>query len=181
MIIYFGQADVVVMGSWLKLVQGVYNEMAMPQAINQLGVSSLAVVPSTSILGSFLKPAKEKLIVCGHGSPTTLSGLSPSDFASKLRGFGLTAERFEAIHLLNCSVGVQAQDNSVTQNFARDFKVLLGVPPTQGIKVYAPRGPVQWEGQHEGEGHARYLVMTKVFIRTPEKDYPLQEGMLLVS
>ena len=179
MIIYFGQTDAVVMGMWLNWVQKAFGDFATPKAFTQLTARELAPKTSGSLF-SFSKPAKERLIVCGHGSPDSLSDLSPSEFADALLKAGFSNERFDTIYLLNCSVGIQAQDNSIGSNFARAFKLQLGNPPTQGIKVYAPRGAVRWEGEWIQKNTGKFLSITRVYVHTPEKEYPLTEGMLLV-
>jgi len=171
MIIFFGQAENDDMGAWLKFVQNFFKEGGVPKPFHRLTKNCFLDLP----------PGKEKLIVCGHGEQRSLADMGPVEFATKLCFFGLTNTRFESIHLLNCGVALQTQQNGVVENFARAFKSRLAqIPETQGIKIYAPRGQVVWEPQWKTMNGQRFMVATGVGVQTQEREYPFPEGMLLV-
>ena len=77
-------------------------------------------------------------------------------------------------------VGEASQDNSIVTNFARDLKLALTGAGID-VKLYAPRGTLDYDIVEETRLGQTVPVVTRIFIDTPERQYPLSEGMLLVQ
>ena len=107
-------------------------------------------------------------------------GYDPAAFLTQLQGKGFQDGSFKAIYLLACKVGEASQDNSIVTNFARDLKLALTGAGID-VKLYAPRGTLDYDIVEETRLGQTVPVVTRIFIDTPERQYPLSEGMLLVQ
>jgi hypothetical protein len=154
----------------LKALQAHYGE-SDPAAWQMLGPQDLS--SSNAKRGT-------KLVVNSHGNGGSFAGMDAQAFYQKLVGNGFEAGAFQALYLVACSVGIQDQMNTIITNFARDLFSLLG-PRGIPIKLYAPRGIVRYTVQQQTKLGQSYYVVTDISVRCPERDYPLDEGMLLVS
>lgn len=132
-----------------------------------------AMSPATSDRGA-------DLVINSHGNAKVFAGYGPAAFLAQLQGKGFQTGSFGAIYLLACKVGVASQDNSIITNFARDLKIAL-IGAGIDVKLYAPRGILDYDIVNETKLGQTYPVVTRIFIDTPERQYPLSEGMLLVQ
>lgn len=174
MIIFYGDDDgTVSRAAKLKALQRHFGEKEGGRAINMLPADGLSAKSGTK---------GEKLIVNAHGNTNSFRGKDAQELFQILLGKGLTKQRFGSIYLIACNVGEQAQDNSIVQNFARDFAHRIRIDDrTSGIKVYAPRGVVTYTTVTRTTEGQQYKEVTGIVVRTPEKDYQLDEGLLLVQ
>lgn len=117
-----------------------------------------------------------KLFILGHGNQNSYMGQNAQTMFSYLKDRGLSSQHFSEIWLMPCKVGLQQQDNSVTQNFARDLKTaLVDDTATKNIKLYAPRGIVRSTYTAAG-------VCTNIFVPADGKNYNfIDGGWLLVG
>ncbi|OAX57033.1 hypothetical protein [Xanthomonas graminis] len=172
MLIYVGldgdQADQ--RGAKLKALQAHFGETES-HALNMLSATALA--PGNKARG-------KRLVVNSHGNVNVFAGLTPAAFLQQLLSKGLAKESFEEIALMACQVGAQSQTNSIAGNFAKELKRLL---VQQGIvaKLYAPRGTLTYVVHQEQTLGQRFYVVDSMHIACPERNYPLQEGLLLVQ
>ena len=130
---------------------------------------------------STLNPKRgQKLIVNSHGNEKVFAGYDPKAFLGHLTSKGFERDAFSALHLMACKAGTQMQDNSVITNFARDLKWELN---QQGISInlFAPRGLLSYTMHEETASGETYWVVDRMYIGTAERQYPLEEGMLLVQ
>jgi hypothetical protein len=181
MIVFYGleEEDAAERAAKLKALAGYFNESDGPRPITMLKDGELAADKRKS-------SSKEKLIVSAHGNVWNIgyAGNGPQALYKLLTDKGLTNERFEAIYLMACNVGLQRQDNSVLENFATEFKRLVTInPPTAGIKVYAPRGFLSYAIVEKQVSGQTVIVVTEISVQTEpaERSYPLKEGLLLVQ
>lgn len=140
--------------------------------------TAFAMLPATGL--SRQNAARgDILVVNSHGNAGVFAGYTPEQFLEQLRSKGFEEGAFSAVYLMACQVGVQAQDNSILNNFARDLKRLF---VTNGItaKLYAPRGMLSYQLSDRQVSGQTIKEVTDVFIRSPERNYPLGEGVLLV-
>lgn len=156
-------------GAKLKALQDYFHESS-PRALNMLGATDLAT--SNGNRG-------KNLVVNSHGNRNTFADMDASHFLTTLQAKGFQESSFEAVYLMACKVGQQSQDNSIYDNFARD---LFGLFRQHGIsaKLYAPRGLLTYDVHKESKLGQTYWVVDKMYIATPERNYPLNEGLLLV-
>lgn len=119
------------------------------------------------------------LVVNSHGDASEFAGYDAPTFLDMLRDKGLMTGSFKAIYLMACDVGEQAQDNSILDNFAKSLKRLLNAQGIE-VKLYAPRGVLCYEVATETSHGQTYYRVTKTYIHAPERDYPLDQGLLLV-
>jgi hypothetical protein len=153
----------------LKALQEYYHESA-PRAWNMLGASDMA--KSNTNRGS-------NLVVNSHGSLTTFARMDAQQFFDALTAKGFQEGSFQAVYLMACEVGQQSQKNSILENFARDLFSLFqqnSIPS----KLYAPRGTLAYDLHSETKLGQTYWVVDKMYIKTPERNYPLNEGVLLI-
>ena len=120
------------------------------------------------------------LVINSHGNAQVFGGYDPAAFLTQLQGKGFQNGSFKAIYLLACKVGEASQDNSIVTNFARDLKLALTGAGID-VKLYAPRGTLDYDIVEETRLGQTVPVVTRIFIDTPERQYPLSEGMLLVQ
>lgn len=120
------------------------------------------------------------LIINSHGNSNVFAGYDEKAFCDLLFAKGLENGSFKAIYLMACSVGEQTQQGDFSGNFAVRVKRIL---TQSGIstKLYAPRGYLTYTVSTETKSTQEIFVVQKMFIRSPEKDYPLSEGLLLVQ
>jgi hypothetical protein len=173
MIIFYGDDRADIRAAKMKALQAHFNDDSNPVAITML--------KSDALSGS--KSKKEKLIVNGHGNRDVIGylGNDAEAFFADLLGKGLTNERFDSIYLMACKAGEQAQDNSILQNFAKEFGRCVQInEKTTGIKVYAPRGTLTYSVVNEQVSGQTVPKVTRIYVDTPEKEYELNEGLLLV-
>jgi len=154
----------------LKALQDYYHESA-PRAWNMLGASDMA--KSNTNRGS-------NLVVNSHGNRTTFAGMDAQHFFDALTAKGFQEGSFQAVYLMACKVGQQSQDTSIHENFARDLFRLFR-QNAMSSKLYAPRGTLTYELHTETKLGQTYWVVDKMYIKTPERNYPLSEGVLLVQ
>ncbi|QKF81724.1 hypothetical protein [Halarcobacter ebronensis] len=115
---------------------------------------------------------KRKLFILGHGSTDSYMGQSAEVMYNFLIDCGLSSEHFSEIWLMPCFVGMQEQDNSVTENFARALKTKLHQnEETQDIKLYAPRGKVTSYYTDN-----TYSKCTSVIVEKDGKEYGFYDG-----
>lgn len=153
----------------LKALQ-TYFETTDPKAFAMLDASALS--PANKSRG-------DTLIINSHGNGGIFGGYTPQQFYTQLTSKGFTKGSFQAIYLMACSVGVQAQDNSIYDNFAKDLKRILN---THGIdvKLYAPRGLLGYSVDEKQAHGQTYYEVTDMYIQSPERKYTLKDGLLLV-
>lgn len=119
------------------------------------------------------------LVVNSHGNSKVFAGYSAQQFFDLLLSKGFEQGSFDRLYLMACSVGEQHQDNGLIDNFARDLhRILIGAGIN--IKLYAPRGYLAYKLHTETKSGQTYYVVDKTYIKSPERDYPLSEGLLLV-
>ncbi len=172
MLIYYGltgdsQSE---RGAKLKALQA-YFKTTDPHALNMLAGDALSA--SNSDRG-------KDLIVNSHGNKDTFAGFNAQGFYQTLVSKGFGSGSFNSIYLMACQVGEQAQDNSIYGNFARDLhRVFI----QNGIeaKIYAPRGTLTYDVVEKQASGQRYWEVVRMYIKSPEKDYTLKEGILLVT
>lgn len=123
---------------------------------------------------------KQKLIINSHGNANVFAGYSPESFLTQLMSKGFAEGSFPEIYLMACKVGEASQDNSIITNFARDLKRLL-VGHGITAKLYAPRGILTYSLERKQASGQTYYTVTEMFIKAPERNYPLDEGMLLIT
>ena len=153
----------------LKALQDYYGT-SPAKAFNMLAANAMA--PNTSDRG-------DVLVVNSHGNAKVFAGYDPQAFLDHLETKGFAEASFSAVYLMACKVGEASQDNSIITNFARDLKrLMIG----RGItaKLYAPRGTLSYHYEERQASGQTYYEITDTFIKTPERNYPLSEGMLLV-
>ena len=157
-------------GAKLKALQGYFKE-SDPHALNMLGAADLS--KSNTARGT-------RLVLNSHGNVTTFADLAPDAFLHALQAKGFAAGSFDEVWLMACQVGNQNQTNTISNNFARDFKHLLA---TNGIgsKVYAPRGTLTYQFHVESKSGQNFYVVDAMTIACPERNYSLSEGVLLVA
>jgi hypothetical protein len=154
----------------LKALKAYYHE-SDPRPWNMLGSTDLD--PSNGNRGA-------NLVINSHGNVQRFGGMEPGAFLAALQAKGFKKNSFQAVYLMACKAGEQDQENSIYESFAREFmRLVRGLD--SGTKIYAPRGSLSYEMHEEGEPSARYWVVDDMFIRTPERRYPLNEGVLLVA
>jgi hypothetical protein len=154
----------------LKALQDYYRESA-PRAWNMLGPTDLA--KSNRNRGT-------TLVVNSHGNNKSFGGMDAQQFFAALQEKGFEDGSFEAVYLMACSVGEQSQDNSIYGGFALDLFRLFR-EHTISAKIYAPRGFLTYVYHEERKEQETYYVVDKMYIATPERNYPLSEGVLLVQ
>lgn len=153
----------------LKALQAYY-KTTPAKAFNMLSADAMST--KTSSRGT-------NLVINSHGNAKVFAGFNPQDFLDQLISKGFENKSFMSVYLMACKVGEASQDNSIITNFARDLKrKLIG----NGIdtKLYAPRGTLSYKMGHRTESGQTYWVVDEIYIKTPERNYPLNEGMLLV-
>lgn len=157
-------------GAKLQVIKRKFGETTPPKPINMLQPGDLNTRECKT------------LIISGHGSRDIFMNEGPEQLCVRLIGAGLRADITKEIYLLSCNVGEQAQDNSIPENFARTLKRSLDNAKLN-IKLYAPRGIVKYKNESiepiPGVGE-RYRY-SDVVIAADNKEYPLSEGLLLVS
>lgn len=154
----------------LKALQDYYSTSAA-KAFNMLADDAMSTAT---------RDRGDTLVINSHGNEHVFAGYDPAQFLQQLIGKGLEEGSFSAIYLMACKVGHASQDNSVITNFARDLKrALVG----QGIfaKVYAPRGLLTYTYEDRHASGQTYYEITDMYIQSPERNYPLDQGMLLVQ
>lgn len=140
------------------------------KAMNMLGAESLSA--SNYDRGPVL-------IVNSHGNRDTFAGLNAQQFFDLLKSKGFGPNSFGKIYLMACKAGEQDQAGTIHDNFARDLRRIFNQHQIP-CAIYAPRGTLAYKVKAESKNGQTYLVVTKTYIKTPERDYPLSEGMLLV-
>lgn len=153
----------------LKALQD-YFDTSDPKAFNMLSGTALSAANSER---------GDSLYVNSHGNRSVFAGYDAQQFFDLLEAKGFENGAFDSLYLLACSVGEQAQDNSILNNFARDLHRIF-VTSGIDIKLYAPRGTLTYSVRTETKSGQSYLVVTDIFIASPERNYPLREGLLLV-
>ena len=153
----------------LKALQAYYKESS-PRPLNMLGPTDMAT--SNGNRG-------KKLVVNSHGNREVFAGFDAESFFAQLESKGFAEGSFDAVYLMACLVGEQAQDGSIYDGFARD---LFSVFRSNGItaKVYAPRGLLTYTIKQVTKDGQQYPEVVDMYIETPERRYPLSEGVLLV-
>jgi hypothetical protein len=121
----------------------------------------------------------DTLVVNSHGNGKVFAGYDAAEFLKQLNSKGFAAGSFKSLYLMACKVGVQAQDNSILYNFAKDLKGLLNRNGID-IKVYAPRGLLSYSLKEVKKEGQTFYEVTKMYIGSPEREYTLDEGLLLV-
>jgi hypothetical protein len=178
MIVFFGEGDTVPLrNAKLKYLKQLFVETEEPKNYHMLKPGDLAPKPTGWSL--FSSPVKETLVISGHGNQHQIGIYTAVQIVEKLKTNGFSAERFDKVYLMNCDVGLQDQMNTITDNFARQFKRALGNDNTQGIDVYAPRGTIMWNHRYVNQGHTPYEVIDGMTIVTPEKTYTMNDGGML--
>jgi hypothetical protein len=172
MLVFFGldQDSADERGAKLKALQAYFKE-TNPQALNMLSASDMA--PSNTAHG-------KRLVVNSHGNVKTFAGMDAATFLAALQAKGFAEGSFNEVYLMACKVGAQDQTNTIAANFAKDLKrLLIGAGIT--TKLYAPRGTLRYTVHTETKLGQTFYVVDKMVIACPEADYPLDQGMLLVT
>ena len=173
MIIFYGEEDGAIRGAKLDALKAYFKQEGNAVAMNMLKNDSLS--------GS--KSEKEYLIVNAHGNIASFSGRDAEQLYNELRNKGLTNKRFSRIYLMACNVGEQAQDNSIIDNFAKEFnqQVLMN-NETAGIGVYAPRGTLTYSISNTLMNGENVVKVTRVYIvdNMDHAEYTLDTGLLKV-
>lgn len=125
------------------------------------------------------KDRGDTLVINSHGNGKVFAGYDAQQFFDQLSSKGFANESFQAVYLMACKVGEQAQDNSILNNFAKDLKRILSSHDID-VKLYAPRGILRYKLAEEHASEQTWYKVTEMFIASPERNYPLSEGMLLV-
>ncbi len=184
MIIWFGEEDSrrrMIKVNWLK----VHFSESEVKPLHSLTTESLKDNRSylTKLIGT-----QEKLVISGHGNDHSFMGMTAETLFDTLIGKGLNDDRFSSIHLLACNIGHAEQDNSVTDNFLRQFGRSCKVnDSTSNIKVYGPRGRISWKFKTEQKLGMSYETIESVKIKLRNHDgsvresYEFSSGMLLYS
>lgn len=157
-------------GAKLKALQQYYKE-SDPRAWNMLGPTDLS--KTNAKRGT-------QLLVNSHGNRDTFADMDAPTFYNKLVANGFQDGSFGALYLLACNVGQQDQGGLILTNFARDLYALLRQHQINS-KLYAPRGTLTYDVKTETKSGQTYYVVTNIYIHTPERNYPLDQGMLLVQ
>jgi hypothetical protein len=133
---------------------------------------------------SWLKqPVKgESIIISAHGNTHYFSGQNHQTLLKTLtdKGLNVNGVRFSKIYLMACLVGAQAQDGSITSNFARNFHQLLRNDGSK-ISVYAPRGLLVYDYIVRTADGLQFFDKVKAYVQCPERAYTLDEGIVLVN
>jgi hypothetical protein len=153
----------------LKALKEHYNE-SDPTALEMLAATALG--KSNTSRGT-------KLVINSHGNVDTFADLSAKAFYDKLVGKGFQNGAFQSLYLIACDVGQQDQKNTIVSNFARDLNLLLKQNQVD-IALYAPRGVVTYAAKTVTQSGQSFYQVTGIAVHTPERDYPLDEGMLKV-
>lgn len=119
------------------------------------------------------------LVINSHGDRGVFAGYDANAFFTKLVSKGLVNGSFKEIYLAACLVGEQAQNNSIHDNFARDLKRIF-INNKIEVKLYAPRGFLTYYYKEMHKSGQKYFKIVDLCIESPERDYPLDQGMLLV-
>lgn len=121
------------------------------------------------------------LVINSHGNKNVFAGYTPEQFLEHLQGKGLENGAFDAIYLMACLVGKQGQSGSqgIFDTFALQLRARLNEVGIE-TKLYAPRGYLSYTGKLLTKSGQTYYKVEKMFIRSPERNYPLKEGLLLV-
>ncbi len=122
----------------------------------------------------------DTLVVNSHGNDKVFAGYDAAAFFQQLASKGFAAGSFKSLYLMACKVGAQAQDNSILNNFAKDLKRLLNENGIE-INVYAPRGLLSYSLQEEQKEGQTFYKVARMYIGSPEREYTLAEGLLLVT
>ena len=154
----------------LAALQKEYKE-SDPRPWNMLGPADMAT--SNSNRG-------QNLVVNSHGNIAKFAGMTPEEFFNNLKAKGFGPGSFGSVYLMACQIGKQAQDNSILDNFAKKLRVILN---QNGItsKLYTPRGTLSYRVHEETKSSQTYYVVDEMYIKCPERNYPLSEGILLVA
>ena len=132
-----------------------------------------------------LKGSREILVLNAHGSPATFAGGNGKQVADNLIGLGIAQAGTREVWVAACSVGQQAQDNSQPPTlFIKElYRTLREQPELASIKVYGPRGVLSYGDKRQvdvGSGQS-IIEYGRVYIRSPEREYPFQEGWVLAT
>ena len=125
------------------------------------------------------KDRGDTLVINSHGNGSVFAGYKAQAFYDQLASVGFANGSFQKIYLMACDVGEQAQDNSILNNFAKDLKRILNMHGVD-VKLYAPRGTLTYMLKEEQASGQTWYQVTEMFIASPERNYPLSEGLLLV-
>lgn len=157
-------------GAKLKALQ-TYFGSSDPKAMNMLADNSLS--KSNFDRGSML-------IVNSHGNRTHFAGKTAQQFFDLLKSKGFGQGSFSKLYLMACKSGEQDQSGAITENFARDLHRIF---VNHGITcmIYAPRGLLTYKLTLDTRNGQTFWVVTDMVISSPERDYPLDQGMLLVK
>jgi hypothetical protein len=123
----------------------------------------------------------EKLIISGHGNVQSFMGYTAFTLFDALVKKGLSKNRFEAIYLLGCNIGLANQENLVKDNFLKDFgtHVRTGGDTVSSIKVYGPRGKIGWLMNETSHGsHSTWEITDVKIIVSDEEQYSFDAGMM---
>jgi hypothetical protein len=130
MLIFAGlEEDIAVRSAKLKALKEHYRE-SEPRAWDMLGADDLA--PSNVNRG-------QNLVINSHGNAKRFGGMEPSQFLAALQAKGFKKDSFQAVYLMACQVGKQDRNNSIHDNFAREFMRLVRHLES-ATKIYAPMG-----------------------------------------
>jgi hypothetical protein len=174
MVVYFGEENAVSRIAKIKALQDFFKEPegSIPKALTMLEDGALGGKGS------------ENLIVSGHGNQNNFgaAGITGDKLFATFQEKGITKKRFAKIYLMGCNIGLQAQDNSVVDTFAKAFAHCVNInEETAGIKVYAPRGILTFTMEDKIVSGQTVKTATDINVKCPERTYPLSEGLTLVN
>ena len=141
--------------------------------------TSFHLLSRTSLSTSNASRGRE-LIVSAHGDAKSFGGYTPEHFYDLLESKGFGPGSFARFYLMALSADTQQQDYGLLDDFARALHRILIREGIQ-ISLYAPRRYLDYELHVEIRRDQTFYVANKMFIKAPEREYPLSEGMLLVQ
>ncbi|MEM9619767.1 MAG: hypothetical protein AAF936_17580 [Pseudomonadota bacterium] len=120
------------------------------------------------------------LVVNSHGNSSVFAGCDADTFFSMLKGKGFEEGAFTSIYLMACNISEQHQDNRPIDTFAKRLRRLFNEAQIT-CKIYAPRGKLSYCLRKEQKSGQAFWVVTKMYIKSPERNYPLDEGLLYIQ
>ncbi len=148
-----------------------YFKTSEPHAFNMLTGTDLSTINATR--GS-------TLVVNSHGNSSIFAGYDGDAFFAQLHAKGFEEGAFDSVYLMACNISEQHQDNHPINTFAKRLRRLFNEANITS-KIYAPRGKLAYRLRKEQKSGQSFWVVTDMYIKSPERNYPLDEGLMLVQ
>lgn len=146
--------------------------------------STSAAKALTMLSGTALSKANSErgkvLVINSHGNEQVFGGYDAEAFMQQLQARGFEDGAFDAVYLMACNSGKQDQDNTTINTFATQLKRKFANAGVK-TKLYATRGTLTYRYKTEQVDHQTFYVITEMYVHSPERNYPLSEGLLLVT